>query len=127
MELRSKPIDESITIDHEVPGRRFIEYQPGDATRYLLLFVDLDFGDTHGLGQHVGSNGSASVVTLLNWPHCPSVVLQRDGGFLAPAYVEEKLGVGGPSSVTLAEIIAHVLGREADTPERYRERYGRSL
>lgn len=112
--LRTKPLVEAITKEIVLGARVLVaEYQPGDGTRYELLFTEV--------GDAVSGGTDAVIVTLINFPHAPSMSVEKRGGFLAPSYVAEKLGVGDSSSVTLAEVIAHFVGLEAYTPDRYRE------
>lgn len=113
MELRSKPIAEAITKQFEYPGGIVvIEYCPGDGTRYELVFTPVR--------DALSGTTDSTLATLVNFPKGPSMLVERNGGFLAPTYVEEKLGIRGASSITLAEIIAHFTGREANGPEHYR-------
>lgn len=113
MELRSKPIADAILKNVPCVGAtRVVEYQPGDGTRYELVFSDV--------GGGCCGSANAVLVTVVNFPRSPSMLVERDHGFLSPTYVAEKMGVSAPSAITLAEVIAHFTGREAYSPEEYR-------
>lgn len=113
MELRAIPIEQAIKV-HNIVGEHVhvVDYQPGDGTRYELVFASV--------GPRVSGAENAVLVSLINFPQGPSMLVERNHGFLAPSYVTEKLGIKGASAVTLAEIIAHFTGREAYSPEEYR-------
>jgi len=117
MELRSKPIAEAITKDRDLQGgSRFIEYCPGDGTRYELVFTPV--------GDAPSGTSDSVLVTLVNFSHSPSMLVERGHGFLAVQFVEEKLGIRGASAITLTEIIARFTDRDALSPEHYRAQHG---
>jgi hypothetical protein len=120
MSLRTLPtIEAGIVHREDLPGRTFIEYQPGDGTRYSLIFTDLQ--DFEKVSYHLGCQDDSVLVTLVNFSM--SMVVAKNNGFLSWRYVHEKMGdskasLTQASAFTLAEIIAHMTGREATTPQQ---------
>lgn len=122
MDLRTKPIEQAIVFDEGDDRQRLVVYEPGDGTRYVVLFNRIDFHpDVH---THMGAPEVASLVTLVNFGR-RSMIVGHGQGYLAPRYVEEKLGFGLPSAVTMAELIARYTDRDALTPEEAEARYER--
>lgn len=99
-------------IVHRLRGSGTIEvidYQPGDGTRYELVFADIDVVDAKTV---ISTRAPAVLVALVNFPGSPSMLLTRGGGFLATGYVQEKMKVTRATAEALVEIIAHVAQRE---------------
>lgn len=92
------------------PGSTFYDYQPGNGTRYALLFTYLTGGP--GTDIEPGSN----LVTDLNSGRSS---LFAPSGFLAPGYVSEKLGMSEADGAVVAEFIGHVMKRDAWSPDQY--------
>jgi len=114
-ELRQKPTVEAGIVARETTmGRTFIEYQPGNGTRYVFLFVEIV--GMPKLTEHAGANPHSWLVmdTIHN-----SAYLFAAHGFIAPQLVKEKLGRNEVDSVVVAELIAHVIDRSAFTCEEY--------
>lgn len=68
-----------------------VTIEPGDSTQYVVLAVDLT---------------SCVLFALPTWRSC--YVFNRGHGCV-PSYVEEKLGVGGGSSIVVADLINRTL------------------
>lgn len=102
MDLRTKPINESIKEAYENKGTvRRVVYEPGDGTRYELL-----------IAPNPGMPYTSVVVVLLNFDP-PRAMPVSPGGFLSPddvaQYMEARDKLGA-SLYTLTEIIAHLTG-----------------
>lgn len=107
-----------------------VDYQPGDMTRYPLVFTPLDGhvitigtagGGTAGMGPvhafpglHNATGAYADGTTLVSlgggFASCDAFDLSRTRGYLTPDYVAEKLlrGRGGASAVALADLFAAI-------------------
>jgi hypothetical protein len=78
-------------------GRGFLQYEPGNATRYAIWIVK-------GFG-HQGPD-DYYLVALPEWRTC--YYLQLKESMLHPAYLEEKLGVTGGDAKVLTELLTAV-------------------
>lgn len=116
--LRTKTIEQSIRKNVMIGDTRIVVYEPGDCTRYDLVFTPV--------GSALPGTTNAMLVTVSNFRHGPSMLVEINHGFLAPWYLSEKMGIEGPSAVTLAEVIAHFTERTAMSPEDYRRRQNAS-
>jgi len=119
MEGRTKPIVDAIVWSEtsNMAGAVFVEYQPGNGTRYACVFVQLDLGATALplLGFARQEPDGVFMFTWLNRSRGGCCHVFRDCGYLAPAYVAEKLDCGMADAVVLAELIAHYTNRTADS------------
>jgi len=82
---------------------------PGNGMRYLLVVTPITNEDA---ARELGWGVPSVVVSL--WPgmrHSASCVLRSDGGYIAPHYLSEKLGVNEPDSSALATILGELLDR----------------
>lgn len=104
--------------DANAPARAVI-YEPGNGTRYALIFTQLD-GIAAGVGQvglsfgtTCGWGPSPTLVTL--WPgdtkSAAMLVADLPGEVIHWRYVAEKLRLGQIDAVAVAEIIGETLGR----------------
>ena len=112
-EYRTKrTIAEGITATNSNEARvHFVEYQPGNGTRYVLQLTDL------------GLERPGSIVGAIRWIvtrlHCPNsgTVLLGNTGYLHWSYIGEKFGVSRTDAVVLTELIGYLIGRLASTTE----------
>jgi hypothetical protein len=121
MELRTKAtVAEGITKQSEAEGARFVEYQPGNGTRYVLVLTELGrLGPEACTACGLGREGTGVLVSWVNGFRAPSMVVPSDGGYLAPNYVERKLNSSMADAVVLAELIGTLLGCEFMSCEDY--------
>ena len=106
--MRTKPIAEGVRNRHSAfTSTTMVNYQPGNGTRYILTITNLL--DPHPAAEAMDLGG-CFLVCLVNQGTCMTL---RQGGFLAPAYVAEKLKVGMGDAVILAEFLAQHCGRTA--------------
>ena len=111
--MRSKTIEESVIWKLESPGRHtFIEYQPGNGSRYVVSTQQLPAAVCERLGCQRGS----FLITLPDGAGCGKCMLLAPGGYLDPSYVAEKLGLKNLDDImVLTELFGHLLSRK--TPE----------
>lgn len=98
--------------------QRYVEYEPGNGTRYAFLFVDLGkMGATcrADFGLYRGEGGT--LVTWANKPGHPSMVVAAN--FLSPDLVREKLSASIGDAVVIAELLGEELGCDHMTCEEY--------
>lgn len=105
-----KTVKEGIRVQEEFEGRLFVSYEPGNGTRYILLFTKLD-GFSEGVGDLIGVGPKCWVVTYLNRDPRPSALISDNGQLLHWSYVGKKLQLRTPDAVVVAELIGHITGR----------------
>lgn len=98
--IRTKTITSSTKIFHDFGDQKYIDYQPGNGTRYDLLFVKLK-GE---IPDEVG--GSEWMVT---WVWKRSILLCNSHQYLDVSYVAEKFKTNVADAICLAEIIGHII------------------
>lgn len=113
MSLREVPtVDDGITERSVSPDGSVIVvvYQPGNGTRYTVVFTDLRnlSNPFLGVGQWL--------VNVLG----VGAMQSYSNGYLAYDYVQEKLRCGVADAVVLAELIGRELGRKYVTCEEYK-------
>jgi len=110
-EIRTKAsIDDGIIMRESHGDVELMVYEPGNGTRYTLVFSRLIDHEECGT---VGWQDCSTIVTL--WPgtirSAAMVVADEPGNMLHWRYVAEKLRLGFPDAVAVAEILGHHLGR----------------
>ena len=114
-DFRTKPtVEAGITINESNGDINFVEYQPGNGTRYQLLIVD-----TTKLGEKanfaLGADGGAVVVSFPLGGY-KTITLCLGGGYLSRDYVAEKIGSSSLSDVAvLTELLAYLTDRRAES------------
>ena len=119
MDLRTKPIREAITM-YETDGNvRYVEYQPGNGTRYRMLIVSMKgLCDSVRRALGVGKSDDSWIISFPDTQY-RSVVLSS-GTFLAPWWLADKAGIRSESDgVVIAELIGTLLGLEHVSCEDY--------
>jgi hypothetical protein len=82
---------------------RYVVYEPGNDTRYEVLFTQVGTLDT------VDRYPNDVVVTVVNFRK--AMLLSRGRGYLDWTYVAEKLDIGEGDARPLARLFSDVLGR----------------
>ena len=122
MELRTKTLEDSIVKRAERGGHTWIEAHPGDGTRYVLCFTDLD--ELPGSSKATtGGEGFVLVTSMADSHSMRSMCVGKDS-LLHWTRVEERLGSTMVSSVTLAELIAHVIGCRCVSRDEFQRDHG---
>lgn len=109
LSLRTKPtIGAGIIYDYSAANSRIIEYQPGNGTRYRLIFIStIDFPDD--VNRHLGfGNGNGWIISYLNNDRC--ILLSAQLGMVHHDYVGQLLQCGISDAYVLAELFGHLLG-----------------
>jgi len=94
--------------DIHVVGAQHMVREPGNGTRYDI--IGIRFSGRLYTGGRLGSVSDGWLITLGNGR---SYLFQTED-FLAPWYVEEKLGVGAGDSEHVARAIAEMIGGTAE-------------
>lgn len=111
MDLRTKPsVEAGIVFKSESDGFTFVDYQPGNGTRYCVTLMSTDEFDPP-VCERMGWESGSVVATLFSEKPYKSMMLAPTG-FLHWSYVEEKLGVGESDAKVLAELFGYFLRRE---------------
>jgi hypothetical protein len=118
--FRTKTVEQGIVLRAALNESLFIEYQPGNGTRYPLLITPIHDFPTEarsrmGAGREPPT-GRELMVTLFRDEYRTVLV---GGFFLAPSYLQEKLGVGEVDAVIIGELLGHLYGVPAKTVEQH--------
>ena len=114
MTIRTIPIADAILWTENRTGPTiFIEYEPGNGTRYICTITELDL-TARALPALGFSRVEPAGVFMFAWLNKGRAHAFRNDGYLAPGYVAEKLNCGLADGAVLAELIAHYTGRTAD-------------
>jgi hypothetical protein len=126
-DLRTKEtIEEGIVFIERIgslPERIFCVYEPGDGTRYAVLLTPLDWSPEAMGRMGVGEN--TWLVSLMNDPGSVKsfCVTAAPGGYIHYDRAQ-KVDLGLPSSVTLTELLAHLLKCHCTTRDEFLARMG---
>lgn len=95
----------------------FVDYQPGDCTRYLCQISNLFLTPRALMTLGFGADEPDGVFEFawLSRSRGGVCCVLRDAGFLHASYLAEKLGVNMASAGVLAELIAHYTKVTADS------------
>ena len=122
--MRIKDFEEAIrwAVDDLVPQCKILEYQPGNGTRYVIMFARVP----PAACERIGSQKNSWLVSLPDGALAGRCMVLAGEGYLDPSYVAEKLNIKPNDDVlVLTEIIGHVLGRKTPSAldeEGYKER-----
>ena len=116
LELRTKSVDDSITIIEERGPLIAIEYQPGNGSRYCLVITKLDpLGDE--FLQSIGRQGKTWVLTWLAGSKGKSMTF--GDGLLHFNYVQEKLDCSRSDAIVIAEIAGQLTKNDYVSCEQF--------
>lgn len=111
MSRPSKPVNQWLTkkVSANDAGSMFHEFQPGDGTRYPIISTVLS---TVEACEAIGCQSISYLCTLM-WDCSMKSIVVAPGDVVHYSYVEEKMGVHGPSAVTIAICLASIIGGQA--------------
>ncbi len=84
-----------------VHNMRFVTYEPGNGTRYRVLFVFLNGMDLGGTPAH----GDYVLIYMRDYGTAYPFIRAK----FSPGYIREKLGVSEVDSTVLAELFDYIL------------------
>jgi hypothetical protein len=110
LDLRTKPtVQAGIVFDYDTPEVRFVDYQPGNGTRYWLCIVHTkDYSEDVNKKLGFGAGDGHLVIDL----NSNRVMLVAEYGFLAASFVQSKLDCGISDAYVLAELLGYLLDRK---------------
>jgi len=121
--MRTKEWKDAIVADRTFGGVRAMVVEPGDATRYAMLFTDVP-----GTVAEVVDLRECYLVTCTNLvygKHASSMFV-RPGQLVTWRDVRDQMGVTAAGSCQLiAELCAHVVGSRCVTWEQFESDYAR--
>jgi len=135
----TKTVEDGIVIDSQANAQRLIEYQPGNGTRYVVIFSDLTLLNRQAIlalgGAVTRGQMLVTLATILQYRSAlfttvhPNADLRAKPLPVTMGEVYNKFGTKmGPSdAAVLAELIGWVLGRGSPTPEESQEQYAKQL
>jgi hypothetical protein len=115
MDFRTKPtVVAGITIDLKVHNTRFVEYQPGNGTRYQMFLVDTSVFPSC-VSSAIGLDPTdGGVVVAFPLGRYRTMTLSKYG-YLARSYVAEKIDSNNQSDVAvLTELLGYLLDRKTE-------------
>ena len=83
-----------------------VHYEPGNATRYVILFTRVE----EHTGKLLGCSGGAWVMNVMNLQEVTPLVIPDSRGHLAPSYVMEKTGLREGDVGPVLDVIRDRLG-----------------
>lgn len=110
LDLRTKDIDDSITIIEEDPRTIAVEYQPGNGTRYTLTITTLSRFDSDEFLKCIGREGPTWLLVWLNGSTGKAMTFGR--GLLHYNYVRDKLECSISDAIVIAEIVGRLTKNE---------------
>lgn len=108
-DIRTKPIENCATRMTGDGDNLAVDWQPGNGTRYALLFVKL------GKLAKFDECGDWQVT----WVTKRKTMFVRETSLVHYSYVQEKLECGISDAICIAEAIGHILGIESTTCEDF--------
>lgn len=120
--IRTQPTVEDGIKVNEVNGPvTFVEYQPGNGTRYALVFTNLH--EMEDARYRLGAGEGAVLVTLATDPRGSRSCIFEAGGYVEPYRIEERLTPRRMvDAMALCEVIAHVLKASCPSLEEMADR-----
>lgn len=107
-DVRTKLIKNCATVLYDYGDQKAVDWQPGNGTRYLLIFVELR--------DEIAGLANSWQVT---WVHKRTTMFHSGAGFISYSYVMEKMGCNVSDAVCIAEAIGHVLGIPSTQSEEF--------
>lgn len=102
-------VEDGIKAREDNGATTFVEYQPGNGTRYALVFTRLN--EMPATRRALGAGEDAVLVTLATDPKGSRACVFTVGGYIEPYRVEERLTPRRfADAAALCEVIAHVVG-----------------
>jgi len=126
-DLRTKETVEAGIVFEErigsLPETIFCVYEPGDGTRYAVLLTPIEWSPD--AMRQMGVQENTWLVSLMNDPgSVESFCIHAPKGGYIHYDRAQKTRLGLPSSVTLTELLAHLLGCRCTTRDEFLARMG---
>lgn len=108
-DIRTRDIDDCARVVEDIGNQKFVDWQPGNGTRYALLFVQID--------PQVKSDEAND--WQITWLTKRRTMFISDQSHVHFTYVAEKMGANTADAICLAEAIGHVLGFSSTQAEDF--------
>lgn len=114
-----KTVEDGITHVESSQDFQLIEYQPGNATRYVLLLSNIGERLSEASLNKFGASKGSVMVQLLQDPSRPRSIVLGFGEYVDPYYVSERLHVNLADAVVLGELLGQMLSFPHMTCEEF--------
>jgi hypothetical protein len=108
-DVRTRAIEDCVKVIEDIGDQKFVDWQPGNGTRYALLFLRVD--------PRVKKDESND--WQITWLTKRKTMFVSDQSHVHFSYVQEKLDAGISDAICLAEAIGHILGLSSTTCEDF--------
>ena len=100
-----KPVNESIVSETNGEHGTLYVFEPGNATRYVVLFQPIE----RSISREMDYGLKATLVTVINFRRYYSMVVSGHMGYLCVGYLMEKTGLQEGDAAALLALIRHKL------------------
>ncbi len=107
-----KPMEDAIVFLEEGPSGIFVDFQPGNGTRYLIGLTKFSDGANDYPQTRKATGGISSGGWLMTWINCGRCCVLQPEGFLWPNYLQEKIGGSLADAIVLSRLVAHLTFRK---------------
>lgn len=108
--IRTREIRDCIKVLYDKGDQKAVDWQPGNGTRYALLFVELR-------DEIAGFDACNS--WQVTWLTHGKTMFISSASHVHYSYVQEKLGCGAADAICIAEAIGHILGLTSTKSEDF--------
>jgi len=113
-DIRTKPIEQCATEVVDIGSQKYVDWQPGNGTRYALLFVRID--------PQVKKDESGD--WQITWLTKRRTMFVSTSSCVMYTYVKEKMSgiqdsIGTSDAICIAEAIGYILGLQSTTCEEF--------
>ncbi len=108
-DIRTCEIDNCIKTIEDIGKQKYVDWQPGNGTRYALLFTRIN----------ARVMMDASNDWQITWLSKRKTMFISDNSFVYHGYVAEKMGVCEADAICIAEAIGHILGLKSARAEDF--------
>jgi hypothetical protein len=108
--VRTREIRDCIKVLYDKGDQKAVDWQPGNGTRYALLFVELR-------DEIAGFDEANS--WQVTWLSRRKTMFISSGSLVHYSYVQEKLSCGMADAICIAEAIGHILGLKSTRSEDF--------
>ena len=109
-DIRTRAIEDCIKVLYDKDDQKAVDWQPGNGTRYALLFVSL---------RDEISGFDACNSWQITWITKRKTMFISSASHIHFSYIQEKLECGISDAICIAEAIGHVLGLTSTRCEEF--------
>lgn len=120
-------VEKGMVVYDEFPSPtsviKFVEYQPGNGTRYVLVITDLSCLTVDAL-KSIGTRTDRSTYLVTKVEGNPGVMTVGGSDFLHYSYVADKFKCSISDAVVLAELLGYLLNLKHVSCEEFTAKNG---